>query len=126
MIFRLVYKKYKQDLQKILSDDLATNEFFVLRFLNQHGPQKITNIAQEFNVTNSHITALIDTLEKKEYLIRERSVTDRRIVQVDVTNEGREKLKTLEERRWVYIQDKFSTLNNEDLSQLIMLLKKLQ
>jgi DNA-binding MarR family transcriptional regulator len=54
------------------------------------GPQPAGAIAEAVSLTPAAVTALIDRLEARGYLKRERSAEDRRKVMVDVTDKARE------------------------------------
>ncbi|GAA3322462.1 hypothetical protein GCM10020331_042450 [Ectobacillus funiculus] len=49
-----------------------------------------SQIAQEVNVTSSHITAVTDRLVRKNLVMRKRSDSDRRIVYLEITKTGQE------------------------------------
>jgi len=53
------------------------------------GPQPAGAIAAAVSLTPAAVTALIDRLEARGFLRRERSVEDRRKVMVDITDEAR-------------------------------------
>jgi DNA-binding MarR family transcriptional regulator len=54
------------------------------------GPQPAGAIAAAVSLTPAAVTALIDRLEARGFLKRERSVEDRRKVMVDITDKARE------------------------------------
>lgn len=69
--------------------DLNAAERRTLSFLHS-GPQPAGAIAAAVSLTPAAVTALIDRLEARGFLKRERSVEDRRKVMVDVTGKARE------------------------------------
>lgn len=65
------------------------------------GPADVSTLAKTMGVTNSAMTRLLDGLEKRAYVRRERSSEDRRRVELSLTEEGRveaERLRGLTEQ----------------------------
>jgi DNA-binding MarR family transcriptional regulator len=58
--------------------------------LNQGQPATICQLAREFQTDVGAMTRMIDRLESKGLCKRMRSTTDRRVVQVELTPQGRE------------------------------------
>ena len=70
------------------SINLTPVEFRCLRYLlNANFPQ-VKELASEMELTPSRITNLLNSLEKKDYIVREISKEDRRIIQVTLTDMG--------------------------------------
>lgn len=64
-------------------------------------PADVSTLAKALGVTNSAMTRLLDGLEKRDYVRRERSTQDRRRVELTLTAEGHveaERLRGLTER----------------------------
>lgn len=55
-----------------------------------HGPASAGHLADLLGCDKTNITGLVDRLEPRGLVHRERSVTDRRVVRVSLTGEGRE------------------------------------
>lgn len=78
---------------KIISDfseaeKLKTLEFYILLYLGLKGPQKMSALAEHFSTTKSNITNIVDNLEGKKYVERERNNKDRRIIYITLTKKG--------------------------------------
>lgn len=69
-------------------ENLRAIELYVLLYIAQKGPQKMSDLAQVFSMTKSNITFLIDSLEKKELVERSRSNQDRRVIKICLTKKG--------------------------------------
>lgn len=65
-----------------------------LRYLCRQGPKTMSAIADFLLVTQGRITGIIDELESRSLVLRVRSNEDRRIINLQITPEGR----TLEHR----------------------------
>ncbi len=69
--------------------DLRSVEFTILQLVCENAPVTVTQLAKALAVTTPGITIWIDRLEKRELVLRERSDTDRRTQNLNVTRKGR-------------------------------------
>lgn len=67
----------------------------VLRALVKHGPLSSATLSRQLYVTPSNITGIIDRLEKKELVERVKTVGDRRVALITLTDKGSGVSKTL-------------------------------
>jgi DNA-binding MarR family transcriptional regulator len=123
--FRSHFKGMRQEVNELFKNEITSNEFAILKFLSKTGPQIASSISKEFAVSASHITNVTDILVKKDLIIRERSLTDRRVVQIILTETGRDLVNRLEARMREFLHSKFSQLSNEEIQQFILLFEKI-
>ena len=71
------------------------------------------------------ITALADELTKKGLISRERSERDRRVVELQATEEGRALFETLEDMKIEYLMDVFHDFSDDELILLSRLLDRM-
>jgi DNA-binding MarR family transcriptional regulator len=69
---------------------LTNSQWAPMLLLNQGQPVTICQLAREFQTDVGAMTRMVDRLESKGLCKRVRSTTDRRVVQVELTPEGRE------------------------------------
>ncbi|QUP88490.1 MarR family transcriptional regulator [Exiguobacterium sp. PFWT01] len=122
---RMNYRGVKKNLRSMFSQYLTRNEFFILRSLCQQSPQIASALSNEFQFSASMITALADELTKKGLISRERSERDRRVVELQATDEGRELFETLESMKIEYLMDVFTDFSDEELILLSKLLDRM-
>ena len=79
--------------------ELTIQQFAVLNIIHHLERPKMTDLAAELNVTMGNVTALVDRLFKLEYIRRRPDRTDRRIVRVGLTAQGKELMKKAGERK---------------------------
>ncbi|MCP4176610.1 MAG: MarR family transcriptional regulator, partial [bacterium] len=90
----------------------------VIAILAENGPLKATQISKMAGLANSTITGIIDRLEKKDVITRERQSTDRRLVLIKL-NPGKEQI--YQETRKIredYFYDKLKELDNNKLKEM--------
>ena len=71
---------------------LTAPQLLVMQAIRKEGSAKPSSIAGEVLLSQATVTNIIDRLENAALVARERSTTDRRVVMVSLTEEGREKL----------------------------------
>ncbi|TYR79774.1 MarR family transcriptional regulator [Priestia megaterium] len=125
LLFRSVFRQLRQEINSVYDSELSTNEFMVLRMLTESGPQKSTDISKHLKVSASHITAVTDLLLSKGYVERKRSATDRRIVEIVLTEEGYYIFKEIEEKKQAYFFERFNDFTDEEIQIINTLFRKI-
>ncbi|AZB44866.1 MarR family transcriptional regulator [Bacillus sp. FJAT-42376] len=124
-LLRRVFRQLRQGVNHILEKDITRNEFFILRALHSGGASKASELSKVLDVSASHITSMADSLVEKGYIDRIRADSDRRMVNISITEEGEKKLHELEKRKTDYLFERFENLDAEELQLLVHLFKKL-
>jgi DNA-binding MarR family transcriptional regulator len=88
-VFRNGKKLIERELEKI---GIKPTELRVLFSLSKDHDTTMNSLATENDVTGPWITGVVDELEKKGYVTKVRSATDRRIIKVSITEYGNEAL----------------------------------
>ncbi len=65
-------------------------QLWVLKNISQDGKLSLGELSQRMYLHPSTITGVIDRLERKDFVIRERDIDDRRVVRVQLTPKGKE------------------------------------
>jgi DNA-binding MarR family transcriptional regulator len=104
--------------------EVTPEQYWILRFLNTNGPQRIKDIASYIGTTASPVTITVKRLERQKLVKRERSVKDERVVTVQLTQEGKERFGMWRLRRREAITVLFESLNLKEKTQLLSLLQK--
>lgn len=103
---------------------LHETEFFVLFALDANGPMTIQEIGGKIDMTSGTMTYVIDKLEKKNHIKRVRCQEDRRRIYIELTEEGIEYWNDIIVKHMKQMETSFSHMNDEDMLQLIELMKK--
>jgi DNA-binding MarR family transcriptional regulator len=69
-------------------------QLLCLQTLHDDGPLTTSALAKLIHLSNSTTVGILDRLEQKSWILRERSKRDRRIVQVHITKQGEQFLST--------------------------------
>lgn len=124
-LMRHVYKKTRQEMNHVYDNEMSRNEFFILKTLYEQGSKKSSDLSKILSVSASHITAVTDSLIEKKWIQRVRSVQDRRIVDLHLTEEGKVTLELFEKRKTDFLIEKFNDFTDQDIESFISLFNKL-
>ncbi|WP_044022289.1 MarR family winged helix-turn-helix transcriptional regulator [Bacillus sp. SG-1] len=125
-LFRNVFRMMKHDITKLYGQYLSSGELLVLKYLSEHGEMKASDLSKKMEVSASHVTSVTDSLTEKGYITRQRSSVDRRVVELTLTEKGKEILDKCMRIKSEYFQEKFNTFSNDEIEQLIYLFTKLE
>ncbi len=83
---------------KMLGDELgiSTSQSAVLLYLKRADNATMGDLAQAVGLTITSASGLIDRMEQKQFVTRQRSKSDRRIIQLSLTKTGRQILSKAE------------------------------
>lgn len=123
--FFAMFRTIRNDMNKIFENYIPWNEFLVLRILNRNQKEMVSRVANELNVSNSHITAVAEKLIKKGLVTRSRSTSDRRVVYLEIIDKGKELVAEMEKQNKLYLKERFSTLSEEEMKVMIAISQKL-
>lgn len=108
-----------------MDSDLTSAQHHILRFLARGDACRITDLAEKLRIQPSAVTAMVDRLEARGYVVRERDAEDRRIVRVAVTETGAAEYEKVEGSVRDYVRSLFSELEPEEVATLVSLFEKL-
>ena len=69
--------------------DITNNDMHIIEAICIEEPQKMSAIAKRLSVTVGTLTTNMNSLDEKGYIKRERSLIDKRVVLVSLTDKGR-------------------------------------
>ncbi|RFU61741.1 MarR family transcriptional regulator [Bacillus sp. V59.32b] len=124
--FKSVFRSMRKEFTELFGTEINSNEFLVLKFIVVSGSQKASALSKELDVSASHITTVTDSLVKKDLLTRNRMENDRRVVNFELTDKGKEMIEDLEIKKTEYLARKFGKLTDEELTTFLELIKKIR
>ncbi len=104
---------------------LTESQFGVLEALYHLGPTSQAKIGKKIMKTGGNMTMVIDNLEKRGFVERERNPDDRRYITVHLTVEGNDLIEDIFPSHVKGITKVFSVLSKEEQVELGRLCKKL-
>jgi DNA-binding MarR family transcriptional regulator len=118
----LSHKKLQDDLEKLA---LTPPQFYVLACIGYSGRLPFSEIGVKMMVTVSNLTGIVDRLEEKGLVARERDSHDRRVVYVRPTDKGKKLYKVSVAAFEQSVSEFFSALDKSEQKELSTLLRKL-
>ncbi|MDW4393430.1 MarR family transcriptional regulator [Staphylococcus saprophyticus] len=117
-------------LMKIVKTDvqrygLIVTEFAVMELLYNKGDQPIQRIGNRVLIASSSITYVVDKLEEKGCVVRQRNEKDKRVTNASLTDKGRSMMDEIFPDHASTLESTFSVLTDEEITVLQTALKKL-
>jgi DNA-binding MarR family transcriptional regulator len=119
-----VFFRIGRQFRQIHDESLTFGQFSALIILYNLGPLPMGTVAEHLGISMASATGMIDRLVHSGWVDRSRSESDRRVVSVDLTSQGREKMTAKQQARRRQIQELFEPLTETDLTQLLRMLEK--
>ncbi len=105
--------------------DLSGAQFGTLEMLYHLGPLNQKDIGAKLLMSKSNMVTVIDKLEKKEFVKRQRSVEDRRVIFVHLTDKGKAQLEAVLPVHVAAISEEMNRLTPEEQREFGRLCRKL-
>lgn len=118
-MFRTLLKSISQEWNKRGREyNLSFPQYKMLYILDMSGTQKVSQLAECLGITPAAITGITDKLLTEGYVKRERAEHDRRVVNITITEPGKEIMRKVNENQKEMIDGMFNQLQEEDLQHL--------
>ncbi|MEU8611524.1 MarR family transcriptional regulator [Actinoplanes sp. NPDC048791] len=96
----LLWWAHRGDVRRSLlgaaAQTLSTNDITLLRMIVRHGPVRVSDLASWHGVDKSTVTPQVHRLEERGVVTRHSDPGDRRAVLLTATDEGRQRLQTID------------------------------
>ncbi|MDD5311694.1 MAG: MarR family transcriptional regulator [Dehalococcoidia bacterium] len=127
--FHQAYKAYSSAFQKMLQiRDLTPSQCMTLMFLRFFdAPLTASRIARLLSLETHSVTSLLDHLQKRKLVRRRRSKSDRRVIEVILTDQGRQTLREVVQPYLQFIDGIFiSVLSPKELEEFTAIMQKVR
>lgn len=111
--------------RRVPDDTLTFGQFAVLRMLFHEGRLAMGAIAEHLGISLAGATGIIDRLVIQGVVERTRSREDRRVVWVDLSPQGRDRMMHLKDERHQQMQQLLQPLSPEEIETLLGLLERI-
>lgn len=99
---------------------------FVLKAVLMHGPVRMSEIGRHMGISKPYMTALVNKLISERLVERVPDPGDRRVINVRITDAGRDAIKEFMKSTRETIIKNLSSLDSEDISSLHELMKNIR
>ena len=105
--------------------ELKMQELNVVEFLGNEGPRMMRELAEHLGVAVNSMTSIVDGVEHKGLVRRQRSEQDRRIIHVEMTDVGREVYQSYVEVKLRLFRTMLGALTEDEQEIFMVLFRKI-
>ncbi len=105
--------------------ELNMQELRLVEFLGNEGPRMMRELAEYLTVAVNSVTSIVDNLERKGLVRRQRSQEDRRVIRVELTDPGREVYQSLVEVNLRLFRTMLGALTEDEQEIFMVLFRKI-
>jgi DNA-binding MarR family transcriptional regulator len=127
-IVRDIFKQFEQMHDQTLAGphaNLGHQDMRVVEVLGESGPQMMRSLAEHLGLAVNSITAVVDSLEQKGLAQRTRSSSDRRVIHVELTEEGKRAFDFVSSSKLQFHRALLSVLTEDEQQILLVLFRKI-
>lgn len=120
-----IHKMQPEMTENMNKHGVTPTQFFVLMLLKKKESAKSSEIAEFMGVKPSAVSFMIDRLEHNNYVYREHDKKDRRVVNIMLSDFGKEKLDQVITERKAIVDRYLLKLTEEELLQFAKITERL-
>lgn len=120
-----IHQKLRLEFEELFVDELTDKQHIVLDFVERTGGSSPIQIAQQLGITQSAVSQLLNTLEKKEWIRRSINPQNRRELHVELSEKAKTYLENMRKIELAIIEKYYSKLSLEEISTLTSIYTKL-
>ncbi|MBI4813482.1 MAG: MarR family transcriptional regulator [Methanobacterium sp.] len=117
LFFPLFRKKIFKHKRRSHQGKIPHSYYHVLKILNKHGDLPMSEIGRKVHISKSNMTSLIDKLVENGLTERLPDQNDRRVINISITNKGKDILRDWRKYSNNEIKKSLSVLSEEDLEK---------
>ncbi len=125
LIRRNIQRKVVRTAFAQIEEDISLPHLEIIKTLNEEGTRHIAEIGEKLQIPKPQMTHLIDKLEDLHIVTRQACNTDRRIINLTLTDKGKRIIEELDRVIKETIKGKLSFLSEDELRELSLSLQKL-
>jgi len=126
LTFRGIRRKLIKSTLSDIDEGITPLHFEIIRLLEEEGTLHVAEIGTRLQIAKAQMTQLIDKLVALKIVERKTDITDRRTINISLTNQGRIFLKDKFDRLMVAVRDTMSCLTDEELETLSVSLSQVR
>lgn len=120
-----VNKRFGSLVKEKIQEVLTNEQQMTLSYIKRFDSCTTTELAEAFCVNKSAITAIVTRLTEKGYIRRNRDQKDRRIVYLELTEEGEKVFQWADEKVFEVVSPYLKVFSEEEIETFLNLFEKL-
>jgi DNA-binding MarR family transcriptional regulator len=102
---------------------LTFPQLSVISMLEKHGEQKVSELSLKIGLSDSTVSGILDRLEQKDIIRRERTKNDRRVVKISLAGKSKGFCNDFRQKREEYFTQLLKNLSEQEIKDIIKSLK---
>ena len=124
--FHIIKNKiYENIIAPGLKNGITNSQLFVLKMISEHEKSNVKKISEKLHISSSAVTQLVDSLVAKGYAVRQENKSDRRHLELVVSEKGKEIISKMKAKKMELFEKVFSALEDSELASFLALQKKI-
>ena len=108
------------------SEKLSPKQTMTLQIIDEYQPLRCSDLAKHMKLSKPTTTDIINRFEKNGYLIKARSPSDGRVIQLKLTTKGQKIARADKMTQMRFVEQIEKSLTQDEIQELISLLNKIQ
>ena len=100
-------------------------KFFLMKFLYYHGKRKTSEISELLGISLPAVSEILNSMENENLIIRTHDENDRRVVAIELSQEGKALVNSLEKNNQSLIEEALNSMPVENFEIAVDFLGKL-
>jgi DNA-binding MarR family transcriptional regulator len=100
-------------------------KFFLMKFLYYHGKRKTSEISELLGISLPAVSEILNSMENENLIIRTHDENDRRVVAIELSQEGKALVNSLEKHNQGLIEEALNAMPVENFEIAVDFLGKL-
>ncbi|MBX2843042.1 MAG: MarR family transcriptional regulator [Flammeovirgaceae bacterium] len=128
-VIDFISKSTKENKESVLSEDefskLTINQYYYLDLIDRLGKPTFTELAEVLQITKPSVSAIVNKLVDKGYIIKVQSEDDQRSYNLHVTDKGKTIIEAENKIYRAFALHIRNTLNENELTNFSIILEKI-
>ena len=125
MVFLKCIREINKNVRKAWNFSISGPQLHLLNILDANGEVRMSDLSEELGISGSGATSLANRMIKGNYIKRVRSIKDRRVVTLQITDEGRDFLETFSKSRDQALERFLGKLTADEKAEMARLCRKM-
>lgn len=91
----------------------------VISILEKHGEQKVSELSAKMGLSDSTVSGILDRLEQKDIIKRQRTKDDRRVVKISLTGKSQKFCNDFRRKKEEYFTQLLKKLSDQEIKDII-------
>lgn len=126
-IMPLIMREFmKQISDEFYKTKITMPQMYIMQNLDKEGELKMSDLAEHLHVSTAAVTGVIDRLVKSSYVVRGHDPSDRRVVNIKLTQKGSSLVKGINSRHREMMVKAFGKLSHADRESYLRILNNIK